>query len=75
MAYKVIILYRLYMPFYFLGTFTEYPFLCPIPTHLYIIQNHKNLILIYLHFSNVHLKTFSLSLKSTTFAALFTMYS
>ena len=23
MAYKVIILYRLYMPFYFLGTFTE----------------------------------------------------
>jgi len=27
MAYKVIILYRLYMPFYFLGTFTEYPFL------------------------------------------------
>ena len=27
MAYKVIILYRLYMPFYFLGTFTEYPLL------------------------------------------------
>ena len=27
MAYKVIILYRLYMPPYFLGTFTEYPFL------------------------------------------------
>ena len=26
MAYKVIILYRLYMPPYFLGTFTEYPF-------------------------------------------------
>ena len=25
MAYKVIILYRLYMPSYFLGTFTEYP--------------------------------------------------
>ena len=25
MAYKVIILYRLYMPPYFLGTFTEYP--------------------------------------------------
>ena len=24
MAYKVIILYRLYMPSYFLGTFTEY---------------------------------------------------
>ena len=24
MAYKVIILYQLYMPSYFLGTFTEY---------------------------------------------------
>ena len=31
MAYKVIILYRLYMPSYFLGTFTEYPY-------LYVIQ-------------------------------------
>ena len=29
MAYKVIILYRLYMPSYFLGTFTEYPFIHP----------------------------------------------
>ena len=27
MAYKVIILYRLYMPSYVLGTFTEYPYL------------------------------------------------
>ena len=27
MAYKVIILYQLYMPSYFLGTFTEYPFI------------------------------------------------
>ena len=26
MAYKVIIFYRLYMPSYFLGTFTEYPY-------------------------------------------------
>ena len=26
MAYKVIIIYRLYMPSYFLGTFTEYPY-------------------------------------------------
>ena len=26
MAYKVIILYRLYMPSYVLGTFTEYPY-------------------------------------------------
>ena len=30
MAYKVIILYRLYMPSYFLGTFTEYPYLIKI---------------------------------------------
>lgn len=29
----------------------------------------------HLYFPNVHLKTFSRSLKSTTFAALFTMYS
>ena len=29
MAYKVIILYRLYMPSYFLGTFTEYPYFIP----------------------------------------------
>ena len=31
MAYKVIILYRLYMPPYFLGTFTEYPEFHQIP--------------------------------------------
>ena len=30
MAYKVIILYRLYMPSYFLGTFTEYPKTGPV---------------------------------------------
>ena len=30
MAYKVIILYQLYMPSYFLGTFTEYPYLVQI---------------------------------------------
>ena len=33
MAYKVIILYQLYMPSYFLGTFTEYPCL---DGHLYL---------------------------------------
>lgn len=27
MAYEVIMLYHLYMPLYFLGTFTEYPYL------------------------------------------------
>ena len=30
MAYKVIILYQLYMPSYFLGTFTEYPYSSPV---------------------------------------------
>ena len=30
MAYKVIILYRLYMPSYFLGTFTEYPYVLSV---------------------------------------------
>ena len=30
MAYKVIILYRLYMPSYFLGTFAEYPYFARI---------------------------------------------
>ena len=34
MAYKVIILYRLYMPPYFLGTFTEYPF-------IYVIRKYS----------------------------------
>ena len=34
MAYKVIILYRLYMPSYVLGTFTEYPYKRNI--HLYM---------------------------------------
>ena len=38
MAYKVIILYRLYMPSYFLGTFTEYPeIINPILTMGFII--------------------------------------
>ena len=35
MAYKVIILYQLYMPSYFLGTFTEYPYLKMPPQLLY----------------------------------------
>ena len=34
MAYKVIILYRLYMPSYVLGTFTEYPFLNLFPNFI-----------------------------------------
>ena len=39
MAYKVIILYQLYMPSYFLGTFTEYPF----------IDRNKHLVLASAH--------------------------
>ena len=35
MAYKVIILYQLYMPSYFLGTFTEYPFLIGLWEYLF----------------------------------------
>ena len=41
MAYKVIILYQLYMPSYFLGTFTEYPclniFTFLLPANIIII--------------------------------------
>ena len=33
MAYKVIILYQLYMPSYFLGTFTEYPYVYTVSHH------------------------------------------
>ena len=47
MAYKVIILYQLYMPSYFLGTFTEYPYSSAIlnimlildRNHIYLIQH------------------------------------
>ena len=35
MAYKVIILYRLYMPSYVLGTFTEYPHIAFLFTQLH----------------------------------------
>ena len=41
MAYKVIILYRLYMPSYFLGTFTEYPYSSAILNIMLILdRNH-----------------------------------
>ena len=39
MAYKVIILYQLYMPSYFLGTFTEYPYLNSISLLIYRIYS------------------------------------
>ena len=38
MAYKVIILYRLYMPSYVLGTFTEYPYLIMINYRVYYFE-------------------------------------
>lgn len=37
MAYKVIILYRLYMPSYFLGTFTEYPYFKNLYLHGFVL--------------------------------------
>ena len=40
MAYKVIILYRLYMPSYVLGTFTEYPYL--ILRHSHVCINNSS---------------------------------
>ena len=39
MAYKVIILYQLYMPSYFLGTFTEYPYIHVYPNCTLISVN------------------------------------
>ena len=44
MAYKVIILYQLYMPSYFLGTFTEYP---------YLLSDHSGRTCIYLSSRNI----------------------
>ena len=43
MAYKVIILYRLYMPSYFLGTFTEYPYCCfSLFPHIYDVRKKSD---------------------------------
>ena len=49
MAYKVIILYRLYMPSYFLGTFTEYPFLLSLLTSCCILNQSSKLSLKYMY--------------------------
>ena len=43
MAYKVIILYRLYMPSYFLGTFTEYPWGDFVMHYNYALKGLRNL--------------------------------
>ena len=45
MAYKVIILYRLYMPSYFLGTFTEYPFLKDVCIYIVLIYRYIIVVL------------------------------
>ena len=45
MTYEVIILVHLHMPLYFIGTFTEYPYLFPngrlmlIPQVLFVFEN------------------------------------
>ena len=45
MAYKVIILYQLYMPSYFLGTFTEYPYLnISERIYRYFVKEKSNLL-------------------------------
>ena len=41
MAYKVIILYQLYMPSYFLGTFTEYPYLMSQKNEIFVSTSVK----------------------------------
>ena len=50
MAYKVIILYQLYMPSYFLGTFTEYPFLGTDPS----LKSNSYKILLFIVFLAIH---------------------
>ena len=42
MAYKVIILYQLYMPSYFLGTFTEYPYIILVHYSCVGIKSFQN---------------------------------
>ena len=49
MAYKVIILYRLYMPPYFLGTFTEYPKLPDIISQTLIHSSEQIIVKIPQH--------------------------
>ena len=51
MAYKVIILYQLYMPSYFLGTFTEYPYITAYFSIFHRIVNEYWLILTNCSFS------------------------
>ena len=62
MAYKVIILYRLYMPSYVLGTFTEYPdsaFKVNDRAVLYIVK------------SKIRLKVYFLKLRFSFYSVFF----
>ena len=43
MAYKVIILYQLYMPSYFLGTFTEYPSKIPFQNRIFNSVSNRDM--------------------------------
>ena len=75
MAYKVIILYRLYMPSYFLGTFTEYPYVtAPYTSPPLVLQCflHFSLPLRYIfiivfYISHEYLMSFYLSTKINIF--------
>ena len=62
MAYKVIILYQLYMPSYFLGTFTEYPNISKIKRSAIILHSFSYLsfqiVAILLHFFKVYVGDF-----------------
>ena len=42
MAYEVVMSYHLHMPSYFLGTFTEYP---------YIVNNQNNTVILHIFFN------------------------
>ena len=54
MAYKVIILYRLYMPSYFLGTFTEYPYVLSV-------MGYDRLAAFFMPFHSYSVSSFSIS--------------
>jgi len=43
MAYEVVMSYHLHMPSYFLGTFTEYPYLLPLLVVISLMYNPKEM--------------------------------
>ena len=80
MAYKVIILYRLYMPSYFLGTFTEYPYLClqqlPLKQNIgnTFVSNVGNILKIQLHKNERFLMTFIKIIRKRSFTIVHTSF-